>query len=170
MRFIFTLVVLISLFGGTEFVSAHGSSFSHEETKDGYLMDIGYDEFIAAHESVRFDFAVYPENIEVVEGEVYTDVWVTITKDKKIYFAGGVHKPVFGATGFTYVFPEAGDYVLSARFQKDGDTVVGTEFPLSIIPPLQEKKEIPPLYLMLMAAGAGLLTGFGVGLFIPRKK
>lgn len=170
MRLIFTLVVLVCLFGSNTLAFAHGSSFSFEETKDGYLMDIGYDEFIAAKESVRFDFAVYPENIETVEGEVYSDVWVTITKDKKIYFAGGVHKPVFGATGFTYVFPEEGDYVLSARFQKDGDTVVGTEFPLSIIPPLEEKKEIPPFYLVLIAATAGLLAGFGAGLFIPRKK
>jgi hypothetical protein len=152
-------------------VFAHGSSFSHEETKDGYLIDIGYDEFIAADESVRFDFTIYPENIDAVEidGELFTDVWVTITQDKKAYFAGGVNKPIFGATGFTYAFPKEGEYILSARFQKDGETVVATEFPLTIIPPLEKKKELPPFVLPLIAALAGACVGFAGGLFIPKK-
>lgn len=150
---------------------AHGNSFSYEENKDGYLIDIGYDEFIAADESIRFDFSVYPENIEAVEieGELFTDVWVTITQDKKAYFAGGIDKPVFGTTGFTYAFPKEGTYTLSARFQKDGESIVATEFQVTVIPPLEGEKSLPPLVLPSLFAFVGLLIGFAGGLFIPRR-
>ena len=161
---------LLIFAGMPTLVAAHGSSFSHEETKEGYKIDIGYDEFIAENESVRFDFAIYPENIETVEGEVFDDVWVTFTKDKKIFFAGGVSKPVFGATGFTYVFPEQGSYELTARFQKDGETVVATEFPLQILPPLEvEDTGMDPKILYALFGLAGLILGVAVSLFIPRK-
>ncbi len=158
---------------GVALVSAHGSSFSYEEVKDGYKIDIGYDEFIAADESVRFDFTIYPEPVESIdasEGELFTDVWVTITQDKKAYFAGGIDRPIFGVTGFTYAFPKEGEYVLTARFQKDGETVVATEFPINIIPPLDQKKTLPPMLLYGLFGVAGLLIGFAGGLFIPKKK
>ncbi len=166
---IFTLVLSLIWAGSVLTVYGHGSSFSHEETKEGYKIDIGYDEFIAQNESVRFDFAVFPEDIASVEGEVFDDVWVTFTKDKKIYFAGGISKPVFGATGFTYVFPEQGSYVLTARFQKDGDTVVATEFPLEILPPLEEDKKIDARILYLLFGLSGLMLGSAITFFIPRK-
>jgi hypothetical protein len=162
---------LILFFGGAYLVSAHGSSFSFEEKKDGYKIDVGHDEFIAADESVRFDFALYPEDMSALpEGEeLFTDVWVTITQNKKAYFAGGVDKPVFGATGFTYAFPKEGEFILSARFQKDGETVTTTEFPLTIIAPLDQKKGLPPILLYSLFGLAGLLVGFSIGLFIPKK-
>lgn len=155
----------------TASVHAHGTGVSYEENKDGYLIDIGHDEFIAAHESTRFDFALYPDDISSIEGEVFTDVWVTYTKDKKLFFAGGIHKPVFGATGFSYVFPEEGVYTVSARFQKDGETVVETEFTLDVIPPLEaDKKQQGSPIAYALFGGAGLLIGIAAGLFIPRKK
>lgn len=160
------ILVSVSLY---TVVSAHGTGVSYEETKDGYKIDIGHDEFIAAGEATRFDFLLYPENIENIEGEIFTDVWVTFTQDKGLFFAGGIHKPVFGSTGFTYVFPHEGTYTVSARYQKDGETVVQTEFPLEIIPPLTTKKEINPLILYALIALAGLVFGTAVGLFIPRK-
>jgi hypothetical protein len=170
MRASFVVVFVICVvWGSASAALGHGSSFSYEEVKDGYTIDIGHDEFIAAMESVRFDFAAYPLDLDAVEGEVYTDVWVTITKENQIFFAGGVDRPVFGATGFTYAFPGEGEYTLSARFQKDGDTVVGTEFPLSIIAPLEEKKELPPAVFPLLTGLAGLLLGFALALFIPHK-
>lgn len=162
--------LVCTLLGSATFVFAHGNSFSHEEMKDGYKIDIGYDEFIAADESVRFDFMIYPENIEAAEGEIFTDVWVTLTQDKKAYFAGGIDKPVFGATGFTYAFPKDGTYMLSARFQKDGETVVATEFPIEVIPPLTSEQKLPPYVLNGLFALAGALIGVSAGLFIPRNK
>jgi hypothetical protein len=162
-------LIVILFFVSDTCVFAHGTGVSYEEQKDGYKIDIGHDEFIAALESTRFDFTVYPENIDTAEGEIFTDVWVTFSKDKKLYFAGGVHKPVFGSTGFTYVFPEEGTYTVSARYQKEGETVVKTEFPIVVIAPLETKKE-PNTFLMYGLLGsAGLLLGVSIGLFIPRK-
>lgn len=150
-------------------VSAHGTGVSFEETKEGYKIDIGHDEFIASLESTRFDFALYKEDVSNVEGEVFTDAWVTITKDKKLYFGGAVDKPVFGATGFTFVFPEEGVYTIATRFQKDGETVVKTEFPLEIIPPLDAKKKMNPVILYTLFSLAGLCIGLCVGFLIPKK-
>ena len=147
----------------------HGTGVSYEENRDGYKIDIGHDEFIAAEESTRFDFTLFPEDISNVEGAPFTDVWVTFTKDKKIFFAGGVHKPEFGITGFTYVFPKEGTYTVSARFQKDGETVVKTEFPLTVIAPLEVVKPKPNI-LAAVGAGVGLLFGVAVGFLIGRKQ
>lgn len=167
----FSFFLLLGLLlTSASFVSAHGNSFSYEESKEGYKIDIGYDEFIAAGESVRFDYVIYPEDLDAIEGEVFTDVWVTLTKDRQIYFAGGIHKPAFGATGFTYVFPEEGSYTLSARFQKDGETVVATEFPLEILPPLTETKTVTPLIIYGLCLLAGLVLGAAIMLFIPQKR
>jgi len=163
------IVGLVSLSTAT-IVLAHGNSFSYEETKEGYLIDIGHDEFIAADESVRFDFSVYPEDLESVEGEVFSDVWVTLTQDRKVFFAGGIDKPVFGTTGFTFAFPEEGTYMLSARFQKDGETVVATEFPITVIPSLEKKKGLPPFVVPSGAAVAGLLIGLAGGFIISNKR
>ncbi len=153
-------------------VFAHGTGVSYEETKEGYKIDIGHDEFIAALESTRFDFALYPEDIANTDGEVYTDVWVTLTKDKKLFFGGAVDKPVFGATGFTFVFPETGTYIVSARFQKDGETVTKAEFPLTIISPLETKsKSNIPVWMLPVCVGfASLLVGCAGGFLLARKK
>jgi hypothetical protein len=170
--FFIVVLVLVALINIAPYqdVSAHGTGVSYEETKNGYKIDIGHDQFISALEPTRFDFIVYPENIDAVDGEVFTDVWVTFTQDKKLFFAGGIHKPVFGSTGFTYVFPEAGTYTVSARYQKDGETVVETTFPIDILPPLNAAKTPNPLILYALFALAGLVLGTAAGLFIPRKE
>ena len=173
MRKFFMRVSLISatFFLCATIMYAHGNSFSYEETKDGYLIDIGYDEFIAADESVRFDFTIYPENIEAINTneELFTDVWVTVTQNKKAYFAGGIDKPAFGSTGFTYAFPKEGEYILSARFQKDGETVVATEIPLTIIEALDEAPGLPPLVLNTLFVLAGIFMGFAARLLTSKK-
>lgn len=151
-------------------VFAHGTGISFEEKKDGYKIDIGHDEFISALEATRFDFVVYPENIDNIKGDIFSDVWVTVTRDKKLYFAGDVHKPVFGSTGFTFIFPEAGTYTVSARYQKDGETVTKTEFPLEVLAPLTTKKVPNPLLMYGVIGFAGFLLGVAGGLFIPRGK
>ena len=174
MRFLFTCILIWTLLIPTAFTFAHGTGVSYEENKDGYKVDIGHDKFITAEESTRFDFTLYPLDISHVEGEVFTDVWVTIIQDKKIFFAGGVHKPVFGTTGFTYVFPKEGTYTISARFQKEGATIVKTEFPFTVLaPPVQEKKTNP--YIALGIAGlvgflfGGTLVMLGSRFFLKKK-
>lgn len=167
----FTTIFLLPLLLLYSLTFAHGTGVSFEENKDGYKIDIGHDEFIAAKESTRFDFALFPEDITNIEGEVFSDVWVTFTQNNKIFFAGGVAKPEFGVTGFTYVFPEAGVYTVSARFQKNGETIVKTEFPLTVIEPLEEDTDtIPPYVVSLVVGVSSLIVGLCIGFIIGRKK
>ena len=168
MRYIFIFGAVLFMVLSTSFAFAHGTGVSYEENKDGYKIDIGHDEFIAAGESTRFDFAVYPVDFASAKGDVFSDVWVTVIQDKKIFFAGGIHKPVFGTTGFTYVFPKDGTYTISARFQKDGETVVKTEFPFTVIMPLETKKETNPYILPSIIAFLGFIVGGAVGLLGER--
>ena len=148
---------------------AHGTGVSFEETKDGYKTDIGHDESITAKESTRFDFAVYPIDFANVTSDIYTDVWVTITKNKKIYFAGGIHKPEFGTTGFTFVFPEKGEYLISARFQKNGETVTKSEFPFTVIAPLEVVEVSVPYALYGGILAGGIFVGMIGGVISSRK-
>lgn len=169
MRFILTTLAVSFFLVRTQTVFAHGTGVSFEEKKEGYTIDIGHEESIAALESTRLDFALYPEDVSKVEGEVFTDAWVTITKDKKLFFGGAVDKPVFGATGFTFVFPEAGTYTIASRFQKDGETVVKSEFPLEIISPLDTKKEVNPSLTYVLLSLGSLCVGLCIGFLIPKK-
>lgn len=170
MKQTFIFFLCASIIGMATIVSAHSSGVSFEDTKEGYKIDIGHAEFFAAGESTRFDFTLYPEDIENIEGDIFTDVWVTITQDKKLFFAGGIDKPVFGATGFTYLFPEAGTYVLSARYQKDGDSLVQTEFPIEVTKAVDAVKKGNPLFLYLALAIGGVLAGFGAGVIVRKNK
>jgi hypothetical protein len=67
------------------------------------------------------------------------------------------------------VFPEEGIYTVSVRYQKDGETVVKTEFPMTVIAPLQTQKEPNPFIMYGLLGSAGLLLGVAIGLFIPRR-
>lgn len=146
-------------------VLAHGSGVSYEETKDGYLIDIGFTVAEpAAFEAVRFDLNLYPENNEPAEEDLYTDVWVRIAQDRDLFFSGGINKPVFGATGFTYQFPKAGTYEILIRFQKEGETVVETSFPMTVSGGGAGSSINP-----LVAGGVGALLGVA-GMFFLRRK
>jgi len=61
-----------------------------------------------------------------------TDVWLRINEGRKTYFAGGVHKPKFGPMGITYIFPDAGEYEISVRYQNDGEKITEYSFPLFV--------------------------------------
>lgn len=165
--FVFVTIFIFST-ATANVVYSHSSGVSYEEIKDGYKIDVGHAEFIYDQEPERFDFSIFPESVTSTEGELFSDVWVTFMKDKKLFFAGGIHKPVFGSTGLTYVFPEPGTYTMSVRFQKDAETVVKTEFPIEVVP-LSEPKETNNVFMYLLFLAAGLCVGVSIGLFIPRK-
>jgi hypothetical protein len=110
-------------------LQAHLDGASFEEEKEGYLIDIGYEpELLVATEQIRLDFKLSTE--EMVDP--FTDVWVYVEKNGVVYFSGGIHESFFGPTGLTLVLPEAGNYIVSARFQNNGILVVETEFPIVV--------------------------------------
>lgn len=152
------------------FVFAHNTGVSYTETKNGYNIDIGHDQFITAGQPARFDYLLSPASASSTDGEIFTDVWVTITdSNKKLLFAGGISKPTFGSTGFTYVFPKDGTYTISSRYQKDGDTVVSTDFAIQALQST-DPQGVNPVILYVLLSLAGLVIGMAVGLFIPRKE
>jgi len=164
-----TLFLLVLLLQAHAAVFAHGDGVSHEEQKDGYFIDIGYDqEFPVAQDSLRFDFVTYPDDKESIKGEVFTDVWVRISQERELFFSGGINKPAFGTTGFTYVFPREGTYEVLARFQNDGETVVETSFTIDVLPMVVVEKIA---WVSLVSAGSvGFVLGTGVGLLFRRKQ
>lgn len=164
-----TLFLLVLLLQAHVAVFAHGDGVSHEEQKDGYFIDIGYDqEFPVAQDSLRFDFVTYPDDKESIEGEVFTDVWVRISQDRELFFSGGINKPEFGTTGFTYVFPREGTYEVLARFQNDGEAVVETSFFIEVLPTTTEKKVA--WVSLVFASSAGFVLGGAVVFLFRRKK
>lgn len=158
-----TFVIISTL---ASFAFAHGSGVSYEEQKDGYLVDIGYSiEFPKALEQVRFDLTIIPDDIESLDDELFTDVWIRIAQERELFFSGGINKPDFGLTGFTYVFPKEGVYEITARFQNAGENVVEVTFPLEILPPEEGRSNINPF----IAIGVGFLLGAAIMFFIPRR-
>lgn len=151
----------------SHYLFAHGSGFSYEETKDGYLIDIGYDpEVPTQSDRVRFDFTVSQvDSATAVEDPAYTDVWVRIMHGEELFFSGNIHKPIFGPTGFNVVFPDAGTYDITARFQSNGKKVVETSFPFVI-----EAEAIPVDWTPWLIGGMATLLGLGGGVAITRKK
>lgn len=157
------LFIVISYFIGIHAVNAHGTGVSFEEEKDGYFIDIGYSEELPeAMKPLRFDFSAILPNTP--EENVFTDVWVRIAQGRELYFSGGIHQPVFGSTGFTYVFPKEGEYEVTARFQNEGETVVETSFFLTVVPNEAALKPVNPY----AAAASGLLVGL-MSMFFLRK-
>lgn len=123
-------VVTAALFVAIPFASAHefGSSFE-AEIEDG-MIDIGYSvEEFTDDTSVIFDFEVVDANKDEIP---FTDVWVRLVRDKSTVLATGVHNADLGGSLLTYKFPSAGEYVLHARFQNNGDKVAEAEFPLMV--------------------------------------
>lgn len=128
------ILIAIALFAFSIYSSqafAHATGSSWEQVYGDYKVDVGYDPgtFVLG-EPVRLDFNVVKE----VGGEdvPFADVWVRISKGNKTVFASGIHKPSLGKTGMTFTFPEAGEHLLSARFENPGGTIVEATFPVTV--------------------------------------
>lgn len=141
---------------------AHGFGESFEEQVGDILVDIGYstEEFITDTSTI-FDFEILDnEGREIA----FTDVWVRIVGEDTTVFASGIRNGRLGGSIMTYIFPKAGSYELSARFQKDGEKIAEATFPLVVL----EGEDAPsqnPLSLLIVLFGvfAGTVFGFGLG-------
>jgi hypothetical protein len=130
MKFLHTIILALLLLSAPGIADAHVTGNSFEQVNGAYRVDVGYDlsPFVAG-EAVRFDFNVVQE--QTLEDVDFGDVWVRVSQGNRTVFASGIHKPVLGKTGMTFTFPDAGDYDLSVRFQKNGSSIVETTFPVS---------------------------------------
>lgn len=130
-------------------VYAHGdgTTFSATTTAEGgemRVIDVDYSEPSISADSVgRFDFKLFTDT-DRTKSVPFTDLWVRIEEKRgtgrgAVLFAGPIAKADLGGTGFTIVFPEAGEYTLSVRYNgtRDGShdaTLAEGEFSLSVLP------------------------------------
>lgn len=156
MRFLALSLMLFALPLGA---GAHAFGVSHETTVDGVHIDIGYSSAApVAGESVIFDF-----NLPVgEEDETYTDVWVRIDHEGgSTKLATAVYNAEFGGPRMSYVFPEAGTYTVSVRYENNGTPLVKTEWQLMVVPVrgglLDSFGEYPWFAWFLVGVAAGML-------------
>lgn len=159
MKTILPLCLLICLTSGAVTTAqAHGDGASFEETKDGYFIDIGYDPAEpTVGEAIRFDFSV-EEVGSTSTTKIHSDVWVRIMHEDRVQFSGGIHRPVFGPTGFAYVPHAPGEYEIFARFQDGSEKIVESSFSLYVTVPEERRSlDVKRHYL-------GAMVGFLLGL------
>jgi len=147
------------------YASAHSLGVSFDTNSDGIHIDIGYSTAApVVGESVIFDF-----NLPIDEDSVdYTDTWVRVTDaDGNVVLATAVYNATFGGPRMSYVFPRAGAYTISVRYENVGDALTKVEFPITVVPggSTQGFSTIP----WYVTALGGLLLG-GVGVFLVLRK
>ncbi|MEX2008011.1 MAG: hypothetical protein WD850_00730 [Candidatus Spechtbacterales bacterium] len=154
-------------------VFAHGTGASFEADVDQYRIDVGYEpEQMSVDIATLFDFLL--QDRQTGEDVAFSDVWVRISQGNQTVFASGVARPRFGTTTLTYLFPRAGSYELSVRFQNQGEAIVESTFPLTVkegvsdIKTLSEKKSTI-LPVTLAFAGGAVIAGAAT-LFMRRPK
>lgn len=137
--FSFLLITLISLpityghlDGGTD------------KTIDDYIIDFGFSpEQPKVTDKVTLAFnLVNATTEEVIEP---TSVWIRISSPEEVVFAGTFH-PEAKHIAFTYIFPEANDYEILARFKDKDKTIVETNFQLTVTDSISNKTEFSTGY------------------------
>ena len=117
-------------------VFSHGTGESIEKTVDSYLVDIGYSpELLITGTQSRLDFLLF--DIETGQEILFSDLWLRIEKNDRLFFAGGIARPEFGSTGVSFTFFEPGDYSIFVRYEDENESLVETTVSLPV-----EKGEI----------------------------
>jgi hypothetical protein len=126
------LLVFVYLFS-VSVVFSHNFGSYWEKEVNGYRVDVGYSPDIFMEDTpVRFDFAILdPQTKQDLN---FSDVWVRIEQNNRLFFAGGLGKAKFGPTGISYTFLEPNDYTLSARYSNASGTITEAEFDFTILP------------------------------------
>ncbi|MBX4187792.1 MAG: hypothetical protein KW793_01500 [Candidatus Doudnabacteria bacterium] len=109
---------------------AHSGGFTHEETVGEYFVDVGANRMeMSSNELIVFEYNLY-HNTDPNHLTDFDSVYVTVSDQAHgVVFAGPVHRS--GAdwlTVMSYSFPKAGDYIMSARFDKAGNALAETTF------------------------------------------
>ena len=174
----YSLCIIIIAFAGSSFFSskgahAHGIGQSLEKTVGEYFIDVGYNTLtIEEDQSVRFDFDLMLN--ETREGVLFTDIWVRIMQGRQLVFAGSIKKADFGKTGISFTFPKSGEYELTTRFQKDGETLVEAPFSLTVeretVLTTEDARTSRFSPETLVAALIGLILGFSMAFIFLRGR
>jgi hypothetical protein len=143
-------------------MAAHSEGVSYEDTIDGYEVDIGY----SSPAPTTRDVVIFDFNLPASEAEsTYTDVWVRVVSEEgTVVFASALHNAQFGGPRLSYLFPKAGTYTISARYENGSHVLFEASFPLTVI---EEEGEGKPFSFDLIH-GIVLLVGLLLGMGIVR--
>jgi len=134
-------------------VFAHGTLQSLNKTTDKYILDVFYDPLdLSINGSTILTF--YLKDISTKQDVPITSIWVKIAEGQKILYSGPVGPRSFGPPAITYAFPKAGQYEISARFEKDDQTLEEGTFALTVNEFEKKKSDLP------------VKMGIGVGAFV----
>jgi hypothetical protein len=101
-----------------------------DKVVDGYLVDFGHDsEMLEAGKPVILAFNLVDDTTKsVIKPE---DVWIRISSVDDVIFAG-TFAPQPESVSFSYTFPAAGEYEITARFLENNATIVETDFSVTV--------------------------------------
>ncbi len=165
----FLLIFSVCMFVGIPLITlAHGDGASFETTVGEYFIDIGYSApNPLVDEAVLFDF-------ELTQGEEgpavpFSDVWVRVeAEDGKVVFASGIYNSEFGGPRISYVFPNAGNYTVSARYENEAGPITETSFPITV--GAAEDTGAPGEAEPYLFGAGGLVLGLLIASFVKRRK
>lgn len=144
---------------------SHGNELEYLEDKNGYRIDVGYGPVeMYANEPSNFDFRLLKDGRDTE----YTDIWVRIIQDTQTIFATGIHNQDFGGSTLLYEFPKGGEYTVNIRYQNDGETLVESEFPVTIFPSEDEGIASDKKLIFIFGFLIALLFGVALGVIIGR--
>ena len=120
-KIILFFIVLLSLLS----ISYAHLEAGEDKPVNGYLVDFGYaPEHPKTGEKVSFALNLVNETTgEPVDAD---RVWLRIAQEE-VLFAGTLAAPDANAA-FTYIFPKAGSYEITVRFQKDDRALAEADF------------------------------------------
>lgn len=153
--------------------NAHVNGVSYEKEKDGYIIDAGYGAPApSVDESLLLDFRLRKDGKDAV----FSDVWIKITYETgAVVFASGIHNAEFGGPRMSYVFPKAGKYEVSMRFENGSESIVEDSFPITVLPSNEGSIvlwgiDITPYLYLLAGLIVGILLMIVPGLVLRRKE
>jgi hypothetical protein len=96
---------------------------------NGYVVDLGYEPAVmkANEKTVIALSLLNASTSDIVD---FDGLWVRIFSDEVVF--AGTFKQEAGNAAFTFTFPEAGSYELTARFFDDEKMVVETDFAVEV--------------------------------------
>lgn len=164
---IFCLIVVSLAILPVHQVQAHGAAgLTVTGTVDGFTGDVDYDyTVIEAGKPGRFAFNLFKGDVVDVVGTgvEYDDVWVRViqqdeSKNGKAIFTGPILKPLFGGTGMILTLPEAGEYTMHVRYNKDDTKIVEISYPITVYD-LEVKPKFTFTFEFVIGLGVGFLAG-----------
>lgn len=141
----------VPIYGG-----AHGAAELSNEA-NGYRIELSAETLTPETRTpLRYNFDLFSATTsEQMEGR-YDRVWVRVMRGDDFLFSTWLAKPEGLLPGFTYAFPEPGDYEIAVRFAHGEKTLAETIFAVTVSGTTGTRPSFAYLFLV---SGVGFLMG-----------